>query len=219
MDSGKNEEVETARKDMEGTRNEINIRLGQRDTALFGFLVAVGALGGVALGRQEAHPANPDILLMIPFLALAVAAVVAQHHIVIGSRERHIVIDIMPFLQERNAGALLKEAIPPGRYAMRDIRMRTMAHALVLFVPAVMVLILYTQQVELRRAALIGSAWSETWTWPMISSWVLAILCTLGTAVLLFYAHSERMEAANEIERFCRKFEKQQKAKEERSRI
>jgi hypothetical protein len=169
------EEIETARREIDALRAERNVRLQQRDNALFGYLAAAAALGGVAFG-QSAHA---EVLLIVPILAPAVTAIVAQHHSVIGRREAFIAIHLMPYLAQRGAAAPSKTGT--RRHARSEVRVRTLAHLVALLTPALLGL---AMNLRLVRGA----------------TWAFACACTVVTAGILWSSHRQRMHSIAEID-------------------
>lgn len=129
--------AETARKEIDGFRAEINVRVQQRDNAIMGYLAAAAVVAAAAVKS----PQSLEMLLIVPILSPAVAAIVAQHHVVIGRREALIKNQLRPLLERIGSAATYSEH---GRDRMdqRELWTRTLAHVVSLFVPAVAALVL-----------------------------------------------------------------------------
>ena len=69
-------------------RDAINNRVKLRDNVLIFYLAAISAIFGAAFGTNV----NTDLLLMVPFIALGVSFMFAQHHTTIGS-----IVDYLAF--------------------------------------------------------------------------------------------------------------------------
>ena len=62
--------------------NQLIARVKMRDNILIVYLAAIGAIFGVALGSNTK---SPEILLIIPFLALGTTILFSHHNVLIGS--------------------------------------------------------------------------------------------------------------------------------------
>lgn len=176
------QEIATARAEMEALRTERNVRLQLRDNALFGYLAASAALGGVAFGQSS----HVEVMLMVPYLAPAVAGIVVQHHSVIGRREAFVAAELMPYLRDRGAWAPCK--VPSGERLRREIWTRTLAHVVALFIPTLIALVFNLPDVRAASPYIQGRWW-------------IALGCALLTGVILGRSHRDRMKLAKDTDR------------------
>lgn len=167
LSEAERQQIETTRKEIEGLRRERDVRLQQRDHALFGYLAGAGALGGLALGEQ----ARPEVLLVVAYLAPAIAAIVAQHHSVIGRREAFISGALIPFLNKLDAAA--PSPVGDKTRSRAEVRQRTLAHTMSLLLPALLGLAINIPRID--------------------ASWWIAAVCSSGTAAILWRSHHHRM--------------------------
>jgi len=86
--------AETALKNFELARNELLERLRLRDQVLIVHMGFVGAVLGVALGTT----AHYEVLMVIPFVALAMAFMHGHHHCHLGALTHFCAMEIAPFL-------------------------------------------------------------------------------------------------------------------------
>ena len=87
---------DTARSAYESARTELITRLRLRDNALLFYLAIVGTLFGLGIGTK----AKPEILLVIPFIAVGAGIIVAQHHEVIGALGHFLAHELHDFLTQ-----------------------------------------------------------------------------------------------------------------------
>ena len=73
--------VENARTYYESARAELVQRIRLRDTSLYLYMGGVGTIAGIALSE----PDRTKILLVVPFLSLATAFIISNHHVLIGA--------------------------------------------------------------------------------------------------------------------------------------
>lgn len=71
-------------------RSEIIERLKLRDQAFYLYLAAVSTIYGIGVGKDKIN----ELLLIIPFLSLGVASILAQHNITIGAIASYIRTDL-----------------------------------------------------------------------------------------------------------------------------
>ena len=88
--------AETALKNLELARKELLERLKLRDQVLIIHMGFVGAVFGVALGTT----AHYEVLLAIPFVALAMAFIHGHHHCHLGALTAFCAMEIAPFLEK-----------------------------------------------------------------------------------------------------------------------
>lgn len=83
----------------ESARTELIARIGHRDNVLLVYLGAVGAVfGAYAASAGSGRSGMLAILLIVPFLALAVAFLVSQHHELIGQLALYVSVELDAFL-------------------------------------------------------------------------------------------------------------------------
>lgn len=172
------ESADTARKEIEGLRNEINTRVRQRDSALFGYLTGAAAITSIAFNKEEE---NAVLLLIIPFLALSVSAIIAQHHTVIGRREAFIKSTLRPFLEKINASAPYHEQNKEKNFSKRELMTRTWAHAISLFVPVIFALAANFDDLSLENL-------------EMSIIWVIAFICSVFVLYFIVSSHKIRTD-------------------------
>lgn len=113
-------------------RSEIIQRLQLRDNVLLVFLGATGALFGIALGTN----ANPEILLVVPYLTLGATLIISQHHEVIGSLGLFLREELHPALEKMGDAAPEWDTSDALReYHSQAIWMRILAHTILLIIP------------------------------------------------------------------------------------
>ena len=133
-------QADTARQTFAAAREEIITRMQQRDAVLLGYLAAVGAIFGFVSGK-------PDLLWMLPFLALGASLLVAQHQEAIGSLQHFLVSELEPFFKQKqedapqwNSSAAYKE------FSDRSLGWRFAAHFVLIPIPSVVGLYVYWLQ-------------------------------------------------------------------------
>lgn len=130
---------ETARNSYESARTELIQRLQLRDNVLLAFLGAIGAIFGLAFGTS----ANPEILLIVPYLALGATVLVVQHNNVIGMIGQFLTNEITPLLKEIDEYAPQWDNSPTSiRYLAKSIWFRTLGHFLLIIIPELAALLL-----------------------------------------------------------------------------
>ncbi|HEX4962207.1 MAG TPA: hypothetical protein VF173_15330 [Thermoanaerobaculia bacterium] len=124
---------ETARKSYEFARQEYIQRIQLREYILLAFLGAVATIFGIALGTQ----AKPEILLIVPYLALGATVLTIHHHGAIRAIAQFLDYELGPFLSSIGADApqwdnskAIKEFLPKAN------RLRTLGYFLLIIVPA-----------------------------------------------------------------------------------
>ena len=120
-------------------RTELIQRIQLRDYVLLVFLAAVGTLFGIAFRTS----AEPEILLVVPYLTLGAAVIISQHQEVIGSLGSFMSNELHPFLDS------IDDAAPEWdtskalkKHLTTAIWMRTLGHLILLIIPSLAALAL-----------------------------------------------------------------------------
>lgn len=170
---------DTARSNYESARSEIVQRIALRDNAVLFYLGAVGTIIGVSLGRSQ-----PEILLVIPYVALGVGLIVCQHNTVIGNLGYFCVAEVEPFLRalkEPEEAPQWDDSYSLWRSQKGSIWARTAANVVLLIVPSLGGIVWNWQ-----RACDLSS--------PVSFLWYLGLLCTAMSFFFLVRAHKSRIK-------------------------
>ena len=123
-----------ARTAYESARSELVSRLQLRDNVLLVYVGSVGALLGVALGTSV----NPEILITIPYIAIGVAVLLAQHHSAIGALLHFCTGELSDFLEKLEPSENAPQwdnSVIANRYAAASMLKRTLGHFIILLLP------------------------------------------------------------------------------------
>ena len=155
---------------------EIIERVRLRDNALVLYLGSTSTIFGLALGQIT----KQEILLVLPFLALGVSAIISHHHSNIGAAMLFVENEIEPFLKNIGEDAPVWETSPTRQlYAKRDVNLRFLANLTLISIPPIAGLI-FTYKLGLYSA------------FPLKSFWWIGLLITLITIYLIIEAHVYR---------------------------
>jgi hypothetical protein len=125
---------ETARKNYESVRLEFVQRIQLRDNIILAFLGATGTVFGIAL----ATAAKPEILLIIPYLALGTTVLTVHHHSVMMAILDFTCCELEPFLAQIGESAPLWDSSQAvKRNVSRFMLLRTSGHYLIINVPSI----------------------------------------------------------------------------------
>jgi hypothetical protein len=174
---------DSARTFYESARQELIQRIQLRDNVLLVYLGAIGTIFSVSLGTTV----KPEILLVIPYLALGASVIVSQHNAVIGSLGIFLVFEIGPFLQKLKEGApQWDNSASLHEYSTRAIWMRSFGHFLLIIVPPVAALSINWQ------SGFYGS-------FPENPIWWVGVLSTVASIYIIIEAHYWRKKLFKKI--------------------
>jgi len=172
----------------EAAREEILERMRLRDQFLLGYVVAVAALFGVAFGVDVERC---EVLLIVPYVALAFSVLVSQHHAVIGSLLFFCGKELHPYLTNLSGADATPrwESSETYRSDFRRLLMRrSWAHLVLLLLPPAASLWL--------NRSLLGSGDALT-----VFVWIGGLVFTLGAALFIRLGFSFRRRAFPEAKR------------------
>jgi len=177
--------ADTARTTYESARSELISRLQLRDNVLLIYLGAVGTLLGVALGTSV----RPEMLIAIPYVAVGIALLLAQHHSAIGALLHFCTGELSEFLRELNPSEDAPQwdnSKTAKRYASASMLQRSLGHVIVLVLPCVAAL-----WVNIGHAIHLKSTNGILW-WG-------ACIATILTFLLILSTHSFRKMINKEL--------------------
>ena len=181
-DGKMNLQIETAKKFYESARQELINRLQLRDNALFVFIGATGTVLGVALGTTAKH----EVLLIIPFLSLALGFIVLQHHEVIGALGRYCKAEIGQVLSDPNSKVRhWDDSITLDKHFDRLVGGRSPAHAAILLAPGCWGLAINGSHFDPRHL-------SDPYSRAYFVATVFGACCEVMLAILVWRAHRFR---------------------------
>lgn len=136
--------ADTARSHHESARQEQILRIQLRDNILIAFLGAVGTVFGIALTTG----AKPELLLIVPYLALGATVLVVHHHGAIRSIAYFLSEELEPFLCEIDEDAPQWEnSRALNKFLARSLFLRTTAHYLLIIAPSIGSLAMNSQHI------------------------------------------------------------------------
>jgi hypothetical protein len=91
MDNSR-EKIETLLKYYESARQEVLARISSRDNSILLYLAAIGAIVAAVMQSN-----NTSYLLVLPFLSVGIAPIIAQHHAIIGGISLYCSVELRPF--------------------------------------------------------------------------------------------------------------------------
>ena len=137
-------------------RSEITQHIRLRDQAMFFYIVAVGALLGLSI--DENGQLDASLLLFIPYLSLCVVLILAQREFHIGAACRYCVEELADKHLQSASVVPWDRSESLGRVRRLMHYSRTMTHAIVTLLPAIMALFLaYEQRTEVSTVVWWGS--------------------------------------------------------------
>jgi hypothetical protein len=161
---------ETGRKVYDQMRSEIVQRVQLRDNALILYLGSVGTIFGLALGQLAKY----EILLIIPYLSMGVAAIISHHHSIIGSQISFIADELVPFFKSVNEASPMWEISETRKeYSARDINLRFLANLTLTTIPPIAGLIL-TYELGFYQPFPLGPLW-----WAGVVITIISIYITV----------------------------------------
>jgi len=171
-------------KSYEAARAEIVVRIQLRDHVLLSYIVAAGAILGIALKERESH----GIALAIPFLSLGATVLVSQHNALIGYLGRFCATEIAAFWRSHGGSGIAQwdTSLSLKEYSRRSILLRTGGNFIVLLTPSVLALTI---------------AWSERGSSTSYNlTWTLALYSLIASIAVVVVAHRVRRQTYNERE-------------------
>lgn len=169
--------ADTARQSYELARREALVRAKLRDTALLAFMAAAGLAYGFAF--RGSHQ-NRNLLLLVPYLATGVAALLTQHNYVIAALGKFCTNELEPFLQKVKADAPQWESSEALKEKAVSFLMLTLiAHFLILLVPAGAALYLTSPETEMTKLAWGGGAGLTVLT-------CVLLFCTVADRIMTY---------------------------------
>ena len=128
--------IESARHSFDAARDELNLRLKLRDSALLAYIVAVGAVLSFVF-QDKTKSTNINLLLIIPYLSLSYAFVVSQHNSVIASIIEFLNLDLRTEFKKHNAYATQFVSSESFIKHTPDSNWkRSFSHFIVIFIPS-----------------------------------------------------------------------------------
>jgi hypothetical protein len=127
--------ADTARAYYGQARAELNLRIQLRDNVLLFYLGAIATLLGVALTQGALQ-----ILLVVPYVAVGVTLILAQHHTAIGAMVEFFSSEFDQFLRglspAEDAVQWDNSKAAKG-YAAHAMFQRTLGHTIILLLPCI----------------------------------------------------------------------------------
>jgi hypothetical protein len=167
----------------QAARSELIERIRLRDYVLMIYLIVVGTIMSISFGKQS----NMELLLSIPFFALACVILVSQHNNVIGTLIEYIACDIRPELEKKSeyteffvcSNAFLE-------HSSKSNRDRSIGHGTIMIGPCVVSL---------------GVNYNHAYTlpWALVIIWYISLGLTIASGWIVCKAYKRRRQVYKKI--------------------
>jgi hypothetical protein len=174
---------DTARINYQAARSELVERIRLRDYVLMIYLVVVGTVMSLSLGKQS----NNEILLSIPLFALGCAILVSQHNNVIGTLIEFIACDIKPVLEDNSEYAQF--FICSNAFLSHSSKSnfdRSTGHGTIIVVPCLVSLI-------------INKNHAVHSPFPLFHLWWISLIFTVLSMIIVYRAYLKRRDVYNTV--------------------
>lgn len=141
----------------------LNARASLRDNALLAYLTASGTIFGFVIGKSV----DPELLLIVPYLAVGISIMISHHHLLIGS--------VLDYMENK----LKIEDLYFYKSNTRSLLLRTGGHLIIILMPCI---------------AAMAINWKSEFNFSLSIDymWWFAAICTSLTIIVLSALFVER---------------------------
>ncbi len=162
-------------------RDEILLRIRQRDNVLGAFLVLTAALVGLVLknGANDGSVNNLELLLIIPFIGASAAAMLGQHHLLIGRLGKYLNEEFQSLLDDNDPKIHWDNSNSRKEKGKFITMMPTISHIIIVNGISIIPIIVnfkYSYELHLLYSSL----------------WYGSLIVFVMAAINLFYCHCQR---------------------------
>jgi len=172
-----NSKGETARQSYIAARNEILLRMKLRDQMLLFYLAAIGTLLGIALGTSN----SPEILLVIPLIALGTSIIVSQHNVVMAVLGQFCAEELGRFFKNLDPSENSPQWDNSKTYksfSANSTNLRSLSHITIILVPSFLALMINWKHINS--------------PFPLNLIWYIGVACFIFSFVIILKSHTAR---------------------------